>query len=118
MWNILSHGAAELLTAEGEAAKYDTNGDIYALMIVVAVIALFAIFMFVSKRLNQIAEPVTATDPVEKPKTVIPKAPGAAGNLKLYNVEPKTAAMIMAIVANNMNKPLNELRFLSIKEVE
>ena len=44
-------------------------------------------------------------------------APGTAGNLKLYNVEPKTAAMIMAIVANKMGKPINELRFLSIREV-
>ena len=45
-------------------------------------------------------------------------APGTAGQLKLYNVEPKTAAMIMAIVANKMGKPLNELRFISIKEVQ
>jgi DNA-directed RNA polymerase subunit RPC12/RpoP len=47
-----------------------------------------------------------------------PSAPGTAGQLKLYNVEPKTAAMIMAIVANKLGKPLNELRFLSIREVE
>ena len=45
-------------------------------------------------------------------------APGTAGTLKLHDVEPKTAAMIMAIVANKMGKPLNELRFLSIKEVK
>ena len=30
----------------------------------------------------------------------------------------KLAAMIMAIVANKMGKPLNELRFISIKEVK
>ena len=45
-------------------------------------------------------------------------APGTAGTLKLYDVEPKTAAMIMAIAANKMGKPLNELRFISIKEVK
>lgn len=45
-------------------------------------------------------------------------APGSAGELKLYNVKPKTAAMIMAIVADTMGKPLNELRFISIKEVK
>ena len=44
-------------------------------------------------------------------------APGTAGNLKLHNVDPKTAAMLMAIVADKMGKPLNELRFLSIREV-
>ena len=57
------------------------------------------------------AAPVAA--PVEKPT-----APGSAGQLKLHDVEPKTAAMIMAIVADKMGKPLNELRFISIKEVK
>ena len=42
----------------------------------------------------------------------------AAGELKLHDVEPKTAAMLMAIVADKMGKPLNELRFKSIKEVK
>ncbi len=51
----------------------------------------------------------------EAPK---PTAPGSAGDLKLYNVEPRTAAMLMAIVADKMGKPLNELRFISIREVE
>ena len=51
--------------------------------------------------------------PAAEPAT----APGTAGQLKLYNVDPKTAAMLMAIVANKMGKPINELRFLSIKEV-
>ena len=45
-------------------------------------------------------------------------APGTAGQLKLYDTPPKTAAMIMAIVANQMGKPLNELRFISIKKVK
>ena len=49
------------------------------------------------------------------PKAV---APGSAGELKLHDVEPKTAAMIMAIVADKLGKPLNELRFKSIKEVK
>ncbi len=48
----------------------------------------------------------------------VPEAPGAAGELKLHDVEPKTAAMLMAIVADKMGKPLNELRFNSIKEVK
>ena len=56
-----------------------------------------------------------APAPVEAAK---PVAPGSAGELKLHDVEPKTAAMIMAIVADKMGKPLNELRFISIKEVK
>ena len=40
------------------------------------------------------------------------------GEVKLYDTDPRDAAMIMAIVANKLNKPLNELRFVSIKEVK
>ena len=56
--------------------------------------------------------------PVEASAPDIPPAPGSAGQVKLYNVPDREAAMIMAIVADKMGKPLNELRFLSIKEVE
>ena len=59
------------------------------------------------------AAPAASTDPA----TAQP-APGTAGNLKLYDTPPKTAAMIMAIVADKMGKPLNELRFKSIREVK
>ena len=45
-------------------------------------------------------------------------APGSAGQLKRYDTPPKTSAMIKAIVADKMGKPLNELRFISIKEVK
>ena len=62
------------------------------------------------------AAPVAAPAPAAPAAPVA--APGSAGQLKLYDVEPKTAAMIMAIVANKMGKPLNELRFISIKEVK
>lgn len=47
-----------------------------------------------------------------------PLAPGSAGEVKLYDTDPRDAAMIMAIVADRMQKPLNELRFISIKEVK
>ena len=63
------------------------------------------------------AAPVAAAAPVVA-APVSEAAPGTAGQLKLYDTPPKTAAMIMAIVANQMGKPLNELRFISIKEVK
>ena len=46
------------------------------------------------------------------------EAPGTAGEFKLYNTDPRDAAMAMAIVANELGKPLNELRFISIREVK
>ena len=41
----------------------------------------------------------------------------SAGHIKRFDVPDKEAAMIMAIVADQMGRPLNELRFLSIREV-
>ena len=86
------------------------------LMIVVTVMG--KIFMAKDKK----AAAAAAAAPVAiAPAPAAPaaaKAPGSAGHLKLHDVEPKTAAMIMAIVADKMGKPLNELRFISIKEVK
>ena len=59
------------------------------------------------------AAPAPAAAPVEVKK---PEAPGTAGELKLYDTDPKDAAMIMAIVADTLGKPINQLRFISIKE--
>ena len=65
------------------------------------------------------AAPVAAAAPAAAaPAVSADPAPGSAGKLKLHDVEPKTAAMLMAIVANKMGKPINELRFISIKEVK
>ena len=93
------------------------DGDPIALAIVLAVLAAFAVWVVINKR-RKTAAVQEETPAQEVCEAELPKAPGAAGQLKLYNVEPKTAAMIMAIVADKMGKPLNELRFLSIKEVE
>ncbi|MEI3090357.1 MAG: hypothetical protein V8T01_10555 [Oscillospiraceae bacterium] len=63
------------------------------------------------------AAPAAAAAPAAKP-VLAAAAPGTAGEVKLYDVADKEAAMIMAIVANKLGKPLNELRFKSIKEVK
>ena len=64
------------------------------------------------------AAPAAAPAAPAAPAASTEAAPGSAGKLKLYDTPPKTAAMIMAIVADKMGKPLNELRFISIKEVK
>ena len=89
--------------------------DYVALAMVVALLLAVAVAALVKHR--KLSKPVQAvTAPVAEPAPA-PTAPGSAGTLKLHSVEPKTAAMIMAIVAHQTGKPLNELRFLSIKEV-
>ncbi len=64
------------------------------------------------------AKAETASAKETAPVAEAPKAPGSAGHVKLHGVSDKEAAMIMAIVADKMQTPLNELRFISIKEVK
>ena len=84
------------------------------LMIVVTIIGKG----FTASAKKQAAKAAQEMPVEEAPEVSAPEAPGSAGGVKLYNVEPKTAAMLMAIVADKLGKPLNELRFISIKEVE
>ncbi len=42
----------------------------------------------------------------------------SSGELKLINVDEKTAAMIIAIVSDESQIPLSELRFKSIRAIE
>ncbi len=85
----------------------------------VAVLALVVVIAVICKAVKN-KKSAAATAPVEEipAPAELPTAPGSAGQLKLNSVEPKTAAMLMAIVADKLQKPLNELRFVSIKEVE
>ena len=66
------------------------------LMIVVMVMGK----IFMAKAKKAAAAPAPAAAPVEVAAVDAPTAPGSAGKLKLHDVEPKTAAMIMAIVAD------------------
>ena len=90
-------------------------GVVFFGLILLMIVVMLLGKAFVAAEKKRAAAPV-ATVPVSEsePET----APGSAGKLKLHNVDPKTAAMIMAIVADKLQKPINELRFISIKEVD
>lgn len=100
----------------GDAALAAILGYIvvfFGLALLMYVIILFGKIMAAKAK----APDTTDQAPVPAP-TSEPVAPGSAGELKLYDVSDRDAAMIMAIVANQMGKPLNELRFRSIREVK
>lgn len=67
------------------------------------------------------AAPASPAAPAPAPAPVKPQAkpaPGTGGEVCLYDVSDRDAALLMAIVADKMGKPLNELRFKSMKEVK
>ena len=90
-------------------------------VVFIGLIALMAVIMIVgkimvAKKTAPAAAPAAAA-PASAPKAVPALATGTAGECKLYNVGDREAAMLMAIVANKLGKPLNTLRFKSMKEV-
>ena len=102
----------------GEAGVYALlgYGMVFFGLILLMVVVMIMGKIFTAKKAAPVAAPAAA--PVSAPAVEAPVAPGTAGQLKTYDVEPKTCAMLMAIVADKMGKPLNELRFISIKEVK
>ena len=98
------------------------------ILVVFGVLLLMYILISIS---GKIIEAVTKIGKNEEPAKAVPVAAAAApaapaapeevfssGSLKLKNCDEKTAAMIMAIVADDSGIPLEELVFKSIKLVE
>ena len=104
-----SIGSAAIIALLGYAVVFF---GIILLMIVVIILGK----AFVAADKKKVAAPTPIAAPAVQAEKA--EAPGTAGQLKLHDVEPKTAAMLMAIVADKLGKPLNELRFQSIREVE
>ena len=105
----------------GEAGVYALlgYGMVFFGLILLMIVVMIMGKIFTAKK-EKPAAPAAAPAPVAAPAAPMeaPVAPGTAGQLKTYDVPPKTCAMLMAIVADKMGKPLNELRFISIKEVK
>ena len=101
-----------------EALGYSVLGMSIVFAVLIMLIGVIKIMELFTNRNNKEEAPVEApvTAPMPVPISAKP-APGTAGELKLYNVEERDAAMVMAIVADKLGKPLNELRFISIREV-
>ena len=91
------------------------------LVVFLGLVMLMVVVMVMGKIMVARAKKAQAAAAAEvAPVEAAPKAeaPGTAGELKLYDTDPRDAAMIMAIVADTLQKPLNQLRFISIKEVK
>ena len=107
----LSLGSGALIALLGYCVVF------LGIVMLMLVVLLLCRIMIASTR-KEAAKNVPAPIDASAPEPVIAVlAPGSAGELKLYDTDPRDAAMIMAIVADKLGKPLNELRFISIKEV-
>ena len=90
-------------------------------VVFLGLVLLMFVLMILGRVMRKKEAPAPAVTPQPEtpaPAAPAPAAPGTAGELKLYDTDPRDAAMVMAIVADSLGKPLNELRFISIREVK
>ena len=106
----ISIGTAALIVVLGMAVVF------FGLMLLMYVTKIAGAIIGRKKSAEPAAAPAAAAPAAPAAKNV--PAPGSAGKIALHDVPDKTAAMLMAIVADRTGKPLNQLRFLSIREVK
>ena len=103
----------------GEAAGISLLGFaiVFSVLIILmcVIFIMSAVFRAVNRKTAQAPAAPASADSV--PAASVP-ARGSCGEVSLFEVPDKTAAMVMAIVAEELGAPLNELRFISIREVE
>jgi len=120
--NDISIGTAGLVALLGYAVVF------VGLIALMAVVLVMGKIMVAKKAKTAAAAPAPAAPAPAAPAAAAPAAvpapkaapvlaAGTAGECKFYNVGDREAAMLMAIVANKLGKPLNTLRFKSMKEV-
>ena len=125
-----------LLTKNADMSVFEAFGMSilgFALVFVVLVVLMMVIYLqykiislFSGKKAPEtvipqaVAAPAAASPvasaPLAAPAQFV-EAPGSSGEITLYNIDDKTAAILMAIVADELKTPLNQLKFKSIKEI-
>ena len=102
----------------GGYALFSVMGICVVFVALVLIMCMIKILVAVTERKTAPAAEAAASTAAAAPAPEPVYAPGTAGDLCLYDTDPRDAAMIMAIVADELKKPLNELRFISIREVK
>ena len=108
----------------GEACLYSVSGLLvvfFALILLMCIIKIMTAVGDASEKKAALA--AAAAAPVAEAAAPAPAAeekpvPKYTRELKLWDTDPRDAAMIMAIVAETTQIPLKELQFLSIKEIK
>ena len=109
----------------GDACLYSVTGLMVVFFALILLMAIIKIMTAVGDSVEKkaalaaaAAAPAAASAPAAEPAKVEKPGPKYTRELKLWDTDPRDAAMIMAIVAETTQIPLKELQFLSIKEIK
>ena len=109
-----------------DACLYSLAGILvvfFALVLLMCIIKIMTAVGDSAEKKAALAAAAVAPAPAAEPVKAETSPSGVAGpkytrELKLWDTDPRDAAMIMAIVAETTQIPLKELQFLSIKEIK
>ncbi len=110
----------------GDACLYSVAGLMvvfFALILLMCIIKIMTAVGDASEKKAALAaagaaSAAAAATPAAEPAKAEKPGPKYTRELKLWDTDPRDAAMIMAIVAETTQIPLKELQFLSIKEIK
>ena len=109
----------------GDACLYSVTGLMVVFFALILLMAIIKIMTAVGDSVEKkaalaaaAAAPAAAPAPAAEPAKVEKPGPKYTRELKLWDTDPRDAAMIMAIGAETTQIPLKELQFLSIKEIK
>ena len=101
-----------------EGLLYALIGFVLVLVVLIVLMGFIYLLSYIVRKFTDRKKTVTVSEAAANASDVAPElAPGSSGSIKLNNVDERTAAMVMAIVADELETPLNELKFISIKEI-
>ena len=110
----------------GDACLYSVTGLMVVFFALILLMAIIKIMTAVGDSVEKkaalaaasAAPAAAAPAPAAEPAKAEKPGPKYTRELKLWDTDPRDAAMIMAIVAETTQIPLNQLQFLSIKEIK
>ena len=97
--------------------------SVIGIALVFAVLIVLSLFIRLVSAIIRAVEHTPAAAPaaqsavVSAPQPQEALIPGSTGDILLHNVDDPTAALVMAIVVDELQLPLNELVFRSIREI-
>ena len=102
----------------GEVGLYAVLGFVIVLIVLCFLMGMIKCLSFVVKKIEKKSVKTAPAATTVSAQEVPAIAPGRSGKIKLFDVPDREAAMIMAIVADQLQEPLANLNFISIKEVK
>ena len=98
----------------GESILYSVLGMAIVFLMLAVLMYIIKLVGFIMKRMEEKERLSTGSETAGE--EAIPAPPDKGDLLILNGVPARTAAIVMALVADSLKKPINELRFKSIRE--